>query len=118
MTTQKNSTQKKAEKTERKPRTLDTRPANEIFAERFNEELRLMSRRYDNLRTLASARKAHGQPGQVEAGIKWMEEQLADVARLLRESVNRAQDEAGGKPAFKPIVPVSAPETPTAPASG
>lgn len=99
---------KTAEKKPRKPRQPDVRPGHVIFADRFNEELRLISRRYDNLRTLASARKAHGTPGQVEAGIKWMESQLAEVATLLRESVNRAQDEASGKPAFKPIVPDTA----------
>lgn len=103
-----------------KPREKDMRPGHVIFAERFNEELRLMDRRYANLRSLAAARKAHGTPGQVEAGIKWMEAQLAEVATALRESVNRAQDESGGKPAFKPVVPSQElpAETPAVPASG
>lgn len=96
---------------QRKPRTADTRPPQVIFGTRFNDELRQMNRRYDNLLSLANARKAHGTPEQVEAGIKWMEQRLAEVAAALRASIQPREESQGtdGKPAPFTVVPVDVP---------
>lgn len=114
-----------ATKTERKPRKKpepDTRPPHVIFGSRFNEELRQMQRRFENLTRLAGARKARGTSAQVEAGITWMETHLAEVAKRLRESTqpsNPAEEAAKkekGKFSVVPLEP-SADQPAAAPAS-
>lgn len=87
-TTQPQTPAQSKPKTPGKPRVQDTRPPHVIFAERFNTEARLMSRRYKNLASLGSAKRAKPTPEQFAHVQKWLREQteacLNDMARKLR----------------------------------
>lgn len=71
-----------------KTRKVDTREPHVIFAERFNTEAKLMTRRFKNLASLGSAKRAKPTPEQFQKVQDWLREQteecIADMGRKLR----------------------------------
>lgn len=71
-----------------KARNVDTRPPQVIFAERFNTEAKLMTRRFKNLASLGGAKRARPTPEQFAQVEAWLRDQveacLADMGRKLR----------------------------------
>lgn len=74
-----------------KARNVDTRPAHVIFAERFNTEAKLMTRRFANLQALGNAKRARPTEEQLEKVAEWLRDNTEQTIQELSRRV-RAQD--------------------------
>jgi hypothetical protein len=72
--------------------TKDSRPGHVIFAERADEELRLMLRRFARLEQLADSYKATPTPEQLDKMEEWIQERLQAAMIKLRESLNSPEE--------------------------
>lgn len=83
----------------RKAPVPDKRPAHVIFATRTNNELRMLGRRFGNLKKIANARKATPTREQVDALTKYLRDGSDAVIRAfeerLAEQTSERQKESG-----------------------
>lgn len=88
----------------KKARAIDTRPAHIIFAERFNNEARLMERRYAALVKLGNAKRAQPTQEQYEKAAEWLRASTERCIEEMGRKMRRNDVKPGDPETFKPVV--------------
>lgn len=85
-------------------RKVDKRDPQVIFSERFNNEARLLTRRFKALAQLGNAKRARPTPEQMDKVEEWLLTNTAECIAEMRRKLNKKEiAEAGSKDDFKVI---------------